>query len=403
MERIEDGHVTTPRGFRAAGITAGIKPSGLPDLAVIASDLPATWAGVFTTNRVRAYNVDRNRALLAAGGPLWAVAVTAGNANVATGRQGRADTVAIAAGVAAELGVSPDEVAVAQTGVIGRPMPMDRVTPALPRAVAALSDAGGREAAQAICTTDTHPKHCAVQVRLGDTAVRIGAIAKGAGMIHPNMATLLCFVTTDAAVAQPALQSALQAAVSRTLNCVSIDGDQSTSDTTLLLANGATGCARIETPQDPRYGLFVEALEAVLDPLAAAIARDGEGATTLVRVNVTGASSDADAALAARAVAASNLLKCAIHGRDPNWGRIACAVGYSGAAVDQERLSVTLCGTTLLRNGEPVPFDAAEVSERMRAAEVLIECDLGLGDGCGRAYGCDLTANYVAINAEYTT
>ncbi len=402
MTVIDGGHVTTTPGFRAAGIRAGLKASGNPGLAVLVSDCPATAAGVFTTNRVRAYNVDRNRGLLAAGEPLRAVVVTAGNANVATGAQGRADTDEIAALAAAELGCSPDEVAVAQTGVIGVKLPMDCLRAGIPTACRTADQDGGAAAAAAICTTDTHPKHGAVRFELDGRTVTLGAMAKGAGMIHPNLATMLCFVTTDAAIAPGPLQEALTSAVAATLNAVSIDGDQSTSDTALVLANGLAGNPRVVTRESAGWRAFESALVAALEPLAKAIASDGEGATKGLEVTVTGAASDADARLAARAVAASNLVKCAVHGNDPNWGRIACAVGYSGAEVDQDRLSIALNGIVLMAAGEPVEF-AAETASQSLAARADIVIDLGLGDGRGRAFGCDLTEAYVRFNAEYTT
>ena len=403
MERVADGHVTSPAGFRAAGVTAGIKVSGRPDLALLVSDTPASAAGVFTTNRVHAYNVARNRALLAEGGGLRAVVVNSGNANVATGAQGRADTEEMAALVAAGLGAAAASVAVAQTGVIGVPLPMAVVRAAIPLALAGLSADGGPAAAEAICTTDTCVKQGAVRLDLGGVAVTMGAMAKGAGMIHPNMATLLCFVTTDAAIAPAPWQQALRTAVDRTLNAVTIDGDQSTSDTCLALANGQAGNEPITSLADRRLTVVTDALTALLDPLAALVARDGEGATKLIRVEARGAASAADARLAARAVAASNLVKCALRGNDPNWGRIACAVGYSGAAVDQGRLSVTVNGARLMVAGEPVPFDGAAVSAALDVPEVTIVVDLGVGEATGHAYGCDLTEEYVRFNSEYTT
>lgn len=403
MERIEGGHVTTPRGFRANGVVAGIKVSGRPDLALLVSDTPAQAAGVFTTNLVRAYNVDRNRRLLGAGQALRAVIVNSGNANVATGEQGRRDTDQMAALVAARLDLRADEVAVAQTGVIGVPLPMDVIRGAIPDLVAGLGDDGGPAAAEAICTTDRQIKQTAVQVMLDGVPVTIGAMAKGAGMIHPNMATMLCFVTTDAALGTEAAHHALVTAVARTLNAVTIDGDQSTSDTCLLLANGLAGNPLVEDLDDPRLTLFTEALTAVLDPLARLIARDGEGASKLLVVKVNGAVSDAQAAQAARSVAGSNLFKCAVRGSDPNWGRIACAIGYSGAEVDQSKLTITLNQVLLMFEGEPQSFDAAAVSRSMDAAEVTVQVDLGLGRGLGVAYGCDLTEEYVKINADYTT
>lgn len=402
IERLEGG-VTTPRGFLAAATRAQIKPSGMPDLALLVSERPAVWAGVFTSNRVRAYNVDRNRALLAGGGPLRAVVVTAGNANVATGAQGIADTDELASLVAARLGTVPEAVAVAQTGVIGRPMPMAGVREAIPGLVDGLSLDGGAAAAEAICTTDTRSKQSAVRCRLGEATVTLGAMAKGAGMIHPNLATLLAFATTDANVAAEPLQAALRVAADRTFNSLTVDGCESTSDTVLLLANGLSGGPRLETLDDPRLAVFTEALTALLEPLAQQIAADGEGATTLLCVQVTGAVDEAQARLAARAVASSALLKCAVAGRDPNWGRIASAVGASGAEVDQTRLSISLNHVLLMHRGEPVGFDAAAVSESMGGGTVSILVDLDLGSAEAHAYGCDLTAEYVRINADYTT
>jgi len=402
MQLWPEGHVTSPRGFLAAGAKAGIKPSGRPDLAIILSDRPAVAAGVFTTNLVHAYNVARNRRLLKAGHPLRAIVVSSGNANVATGSQGIADTEEMASLTATTLGLRADEVAIAQTGVIGVKLPMERVREHLPPACRALDADGGLAAAEAICTTDTHLKHRAAEVQLGGVPVRVGAIAKGAGMIHPNMATLLCFVTTDAAVAPDVLQALLARAVDQTLNCLTIDGDQSTSDTTLVLANGAAGNPLVTSADSADGQALLGALTAVLDPLAAAIARDGEGASKLLTIRVRGARDASQARLAARAVAGSSLFKCAARGNDPNWGRIACAVGYSGAEVAADRLHVALNDVPLMVAGEPCEFDGRQVSASM-AAGVTVDIDLALGSGEGHAYGCDLTEDYVAFNAEYTT
>jgi glutamate N-acetyltransferase/amino-acid N-acetyltransferase len=403
MERIEGGHVTSAGGFRASGVTAGLKASGRPDLALLVSDAPATAAGVFTTNQVRAYNVDRSRSLLAAHHRLQVVLVNSGNANVATGAQGKRDTDRLAAIIGTELGCAADLVAVAQTGVIGVPLPMDLMAAGLPRLARELSPEGGPAAAEAICTTDTHLKQGAVRLDLGGVPVTIGAMAKGAGMIHPNMATMLCFVATDAALGHAALHNALVTAVDRTLNNLSIDGDQSTSDTCLILANGLAGGAAVTELDDPRLETFTAGLTAVLEPLAAAIARDGEGATKLLAVKVTGARTQLDARLAARSVASSNLVKCAVAGGDPNWGRIACAVGYSPAEVDQTRLTITVCQVLLLFGGEPVAFDAGAVRAAMAGPEVMVHVDLGLGHAEAMAFGCDLTEEYVRFNADYTT
>ncbi|HAZ63397.1 MAG TPA: hypothetical protein DCZ72_07285 [Armatimonadetes bacterium] len=395
--------VTAPRGYRANAVVAGLKASGRPDLALLVSDRPATAAGVFTTNRVHAYNVERNRRLLAAGRPLRAVLVNAGNANVATGEQGRRDTETMAALAAAQLDCSADEVAVAQTGVIGVPLRMEGIREMMPALAGGLDIAGGERAAQAIMTTDTRLKQAARTLRIGRREVRVGVMAKGAGMIHPNMATLLCFVTTDAALSTGAAQELLAAAVDETLNLVTIDGDQSTSDTCLLLANGASDTPPIESSADPGYAPLLAAVQEVLEAMARAVAADGEGATRLVTVEVTGAHNVADARLAARAVAGSNLVKCAVHGRDPNWGRIAAAVGYSGAEFDPAALCVTLQDTLLLVRGEPQRFDPTAVSAALGADEVRVRVELGAGEARARAYGCDLSAEYVSINSDYTT
>lgn len=402
IEALDSGHATSPLGYRAAAGTAGIKPSGKPDLSLLVSDTPAVWAGVFTQNAFCAYNIERHRRLLAGGGPLRAVVVTSGNANVATGPQGEADTEELAALVGQGLDCPPEQVAVAQTGVIGVPLPMEGVRRTLPHLPEALSTAGGQAAAEAICTTDTFAKHHAVRCELAGTRVTVGGMAKGAGMIHPNMATLLCFVTTDAAVAAEPLAAAWREAVAATLNTISIDGDQSTSDTALALANGAAGGEVLTATTGAAFDTLVTALTTVLEPLAAAIARDGEGATKLVVVTVDGAAGDADARRVARAVVASNLVKCAMYGADPNWGRIAAAVGNSGARVDPSRLCVTLNGMRLY-DGAPLPFDRAAASQSMRAERIEIALALRLGTGRGRGYGCDLTEGYVRFNAEYTT
>lgn len=404
MQILEQGSVTSPGGFRAAGVTCGLKVTGKPDLALIVSDRPAVAAGVFTTNQVHAYNVDRNRALLARRGWARAILVNSGNANTATGERGRRDTEETAERVAHLLGLSPEEVFTSSTGVIGVPLDMSKVRAGIPAAVAALSPDGGLDAAVAILTTDTRPKHIAVQVEAGGSVVTIGGIAKGAGMIHPNMATLLAYVTTDAAIAPELLQAATKRAADLSFNMITVDGDTSTSDTCLVLANGAAGNRPWESPAAPGYGEFESALQHVFQHLAREIARDGEGATKLLTVRVQGAPTEPDARRVARTVAGSNLFKAAVFGCDPNWGRIAAAAGRAGVAFDPHRLDITLNGLPLLRAGEPLPFDrAAAVASLRETAEVTVEIDLHAGEGRATAWGCDLTFDYVKINAEYFT
>jgi glutamate N-acetyltransferase/amino-acid N-acetyltransferase len=303
----------------------------------------------------------------------------------------------MAVAAAALLHVDPHEVAVASTGVIGVPLPMDRIGPAIGRL--ALSEGGWDDASRAIMTTDTRPKVAQREVTLSGGAVRIGGIAKGAGMIHPNMATLLTFVTTDALIDSAALRPMLRSAADDSFNAISVDGDTSTNDTLLVLANGASG-VRVGTVDGPA---FLDALTAVCLDLARAIVADGEGATKVFEIRVTGAASESDARAAARTVTTSNLVKTAIHGADPNWGRILAAAGRSGAKVDAARASIRIGGVSVYDKGAPCPFDSGAVRASFAQPDVAIELDLGIGEATARAWGTDLSAEYVRINADYTT
>jgi glutamate N-acetyltransferase/amino-acid N-acetyltransferase len=323
--------------------------------------------------------------------------VNSGNANACTGPQGEPDAVAMAVKAAAILRIDPYQVAVASTGVIGVPMPMDRILPALERI--GLSEGGWDDASRAIMTTDTRPKVAQREVVLSGGAVRIGGIAKGAGMIHPNMATMLAFVTADALIDSAALRPMLRSAADDTFNAISVDGDTSTNDTLLVLANGASG-VRVGTADGPA---FLDALTAVCLELARAIVADGEGATKVFEVRVSGAASEGDARAAARTVTNSNLVKTAVHGADPNWGRILAAAGRSGAKVDAAKASIRIGGIAVYEHGAPRPFDATAVRVRFERPEIAIELDLGLGEATARAWGSDLSAEYVRINADYTT
>ena len=379
-----------PIGFRAAGVKAGIKPSGNPDLVLVASGAPCVWAFAGTQNLAAAASVQRARALYAAGGALQGVVVNAGNANCVTGEQGVRTDARMAELAAQELGLEPGAVLTASTGVIGVQLPVEKLEAGVPLARAALgSDL--EPAATAIMTTDLVMKIAEVTLSNG---ARVVGMCKGSGMIHPNMATMLAFVMTDALLDQSALRAAFGPIVARTFNAVTVDGDTSTNDMAVLLANGAAG----ETP----ILEALEAIETVMRDLARKIARDGEGATKLLTVNVVGAPSEADALTAARTVAGSSLLKAAVYGNDPNWGRILAALGRSGVTFDPTRASVSVQGIAVFA-GKPLAFNRQAAIQAMRSEEVVIDCDLGAGSGRGTAWGCDLTEGYVKINAEYTT
>jgi len=405
------GGITAPKGYRAAGIAAGLKPSGLPDLTLIVSDVEAIAAGVFTTSQVRAACVDYCRDRLRAKASARAILCNAGQANAATGSAGMADAIDSAKSLSQVMNLPVVSILLASTGVIGQRIRMDALKAALPRLVAELSETGSDAAAKAITTTDTVPKSIALETTLGDRPVRIGGIAKGAGMIHPNMATMLAFVTCDAAVSPHLWQQMLSRAADRSFNQITVDGDTSTNDSLVALANGQS-----RTPAITEMGPEAEKLEAMLTAvcthLAKAIARDGEGATCLVEVQVSGAPDDAAARRIARTVAGSSLVKSAIFGRDPNWGRIAGAAGRAGVAFSQDDLQIKLGEFLLMDQGQPQPFDRTAAHTYLKqAAEgaylkddtVLISVSIGNGSGNGIAWGCDLSYDYVKINAEYTT
>lgn len=401
MKTIEKG-VCAPTGFTAGTAAAGIKKPGTTrkDCALIFSDRPAHVAGTFTTNVVHAAPVRYCRDVCARG-VARAVFVNSGNANACTGTRGEADCVA-AAGLAAELlGVIPEEVCVCSTGVIGVPLPMDRLDAGIRACAAALSKDAGLDAARAIMTTDTVPKERAVELELGAGMVRIGAIAKGAGMIAPNMATMLCFITTDAAVEAPALRRLLQTAVAQSFNCICVDNDMSTNDTVLCLANSASGVG--VAPDSPDEARFSEALTLLCIELAQALVRDGEGATKFIEIQVEGAASNDDAHRIASSIARSQLCKTAFYGRDANWGRIAAAAGYSGACFDPGKLDLHIQGVQVLSSGCPVGYDEAQVQSLMEQPEITVQLALGEGTGAACFWTSDLSLDYVRINADYRT
>jgi len=390
--------VTYAHGFRAGAAKAGVK-HGRPerlDVALIVSERPCVAAAVFTTNQVIAAPCIVTRRHVERG-PLRAIVVNSGNANACTGEQGERDAIAMAEAAAAVLGCSPYEVAVASTGVIGFKLPVERIAAVLP--AIALTEAGWDDTSRAIMTTDTRPKVTEREVHLTAGTVRIGGVAKGAGMIHPNMATLLAFVTTDAAVESADLRRTVSHAADTTFNAISVDGDTSTNDTLLVLANGASGVA----PKGADLAAFEEGIHTVCADLARMIVADGEGATKVFEVRVRGAASAADARLAARTITNSNLVRTAVHGGDPNWGRVLAAAGRSGARVDDRRASVRIGDLFVYRDGAPLVVADADVRALFAADTVEIEVTLGLGDGHAVAWGCDLSAEYVRINAEYMT
>ena len=395
-----DGSVTAPKGFRAAGVSCGIKAKGL-DLALIVSDSVASAAGVFTVNRAQAAPVTVSRRNLAtSSGHARAIVVNSGCANACTGIDGMRHAEAMAARTASALGCAVPEVLVASTGVIGVKLDMDKVNRGIASATGALAPNGGDDAARAIMTTDPFPKAASVEVSSARGRFRVGGIAKGSGMIEPNMATMLGFITTDAAVDPARLQRALKAVVDETFNAITVDGECSTNDCVLALANGASGVYL----GDGDDALLAEALRHVCEPLAVGIVRGGEGATKLVTVRVTGAASNDEARRAARAIANSPLVKTAIHGGDPNWGRLVAVAGRSGSDFVLDAAAVRIGPVELFSEGTPHDERAPEAAEYLKGNDLVVAVDLGTGgSGSSQMWTCDLSAEYVRINAEYRT
>ncbi|GBF81105.1 bifunctional ornithine acetyltransferase/N-acetylglutamate synthase [Aphanothece sacrum] len=407
-----EGGITAPKGFLATGMAAGLKPSGAPDLALIVSDTEAIAAGVFTTSQVRAACVDYCRQRLQDKASSRAILCNAGQANAATGELGLQDAIESAKLLAEALNIDSDAILLASTGVIGQRIRMDALRKAIPQLVNTLSETGGQAAAKAITTTDLVTKSIALETVIEDRPVRVGGIAKGSGMIHPNMATMLAFVTCDAAVSTALWQEMLTRAANQSFNQITVDGDTSTNDSLIALANGQSRTSAITDMNSKEAQKLQGMLTAVCQHLAKAIARDGEGATCLVEVQVSGASDDEGARRIAKTIAGSSLVKSAIFGRDPNWGRIAAAAGRAGVSFHQEDLQIKLGDFLMMENGQPLAFDRQAASNYLKQAAagtylkedtVLISVCLGNGSGTGIAWGCDLSYDYVKINAEYTT
>ena len=396
------GGVTAVPGILAGGIAAGIKPSGKKDLALIYSSAPARAAAVFTTNQIKGAPVLVSMEHVK-NGAAQAILASSGCSNVCMGEAGVRDAREMTKITGDLLRIPSKQVLIASTGVIGQPLPMDKIRTALPKLVKSLSPQGGRAAAEAIMTTDTRPKEAAVKVDINGRSITIGGVAKGVGMIEPHMATTFCFLTTDAAVAPAALRAALKRAVDGSFNRITVDGDQSTSDTVAILANGLADTAPLEAGSRG-FGAFTRALGAITTRLARMLVEDGEGATKLVTVAVRGARTGRDAMLAARSVANSPLVKTAINGQDPNWGRILMAIGKSAAKVDPERIIVLIDEDVLVERGARSEGAKIErIRETMARRAYTITIDLGLGRGEAHVWTCDLSEEYVRINAKYTT
>ncbi len=392
--------ITAPLGFQAAGIHCGIKKPGLLDLALCVSDLSGPIAGVFTKNRVAAAPVllDRRHLRSHRG---RAIIVNSGNANACTGEQGLVAAKAMATAVAQQLSIPAHHVFVGSTGVIGRVLPIDRITTAIPTLIARLSIAGGAQAARAILTTDLKPKTVTVQGRIGGRVVTIGGMAKGSGMIHPNMATMLAYFTTDAAIAPAALQQALRSATNESFNCITVDGDTSTNDTVLCLANGLAK-NRLIKRETKSYRDFQRLLTDAAQELALMICRDGEGVTKVVTIRVQGASTTTAAKQVANTIATSNLVKTALFGEDANWGRIIAAIGRSGVAIDPNKVSVRFNDIVMVQRGVGTGLEAErKIAHVFKQKEFTITVQLGQGEAHAHMWTTDLSYDYVRINASY--
>jgi len=400
MNEIKGG-IVAPKGFKTAGVCCGIKKiKGRNDLALIVSDVDADIAGVFTTNVVKAHCVRANRENMKSG-KARAIVINSGNANACNGERGRKDLESIARQVAALIGTKKKQIFSASTGVIGHVLPMDKIEAGIKNAAAKLHAGDGSATTDAIMTTDTFPKEIALEFRVGNVSVRLGAIAKGSGMIAPNMATMLAFITTDAAIARPVLQEMLDKVTEDTFNAITVDGDTSTNDMCLALANGMAKNPPIEDPKSPEAKRFEQALRHACLFLAKEIARDGEGATKLVEVIVKNAKEPRQIA---KTIANSPLVKTALFGNDPNWGRILAAAGRAGVGFDPDKVEIELTGTPVYANGTPATFDAAAVSKKLKAKEISIVIDFHRPNGeTARVFTCDFSYDYVKINAEYHT
>ena len=396
-------HITLPQGFVASGITCGIKASGKPDLAILAANATSAGAFVTTTNQIIGAPVQHIRTLFPKGhGRMRAIVINSGNSNVCTGKTGLRDAATMGKLTAKQVGCPMEEVLVASTGVIGHKLPMDKIKAGIVQAGESLSLRNDDAAAKAILTTDLSPKTAVVQVNIDGVKITVAGIAKGSGMIAPSLATMIAALTTDAKITPALLHKLLKQAVHPTFNAVTVDSDTSTSDTVAILASGAAGGAAVKA-NTPAYKKLLAAVTEVCDALAYAIVADGEGATRVAHIVVKGAANDAEAELAAKSVANSPLVKTALHGADPNWGRFAMALGKSPAKVVAETLTIKVGPHKVFAKGTGCRFDEKAASKAMQEAELTVTCNLGLGKGTFTAHTCDLSREYIAINADYTT
>ena len=405
MEVIQGG-VTAAKGFQAAGVEAGVKYKDRKDMALVYSKTPCVAAGVFTSNVVKAAPVVWDREIITSGEAVHAVVVNSGIANACTGKQGYDYCKQTADAAADALGISEDSVLIASTGVIGMQLPMDRITAGVSALAAVKSEKteAGDDAACAIMTTDTVQKQAAVTVTIGGREVTVGGMCKGSGMIHPNMCTMLAFITTDVCITKELLQEALSSDVQDTFNMISVDGDTSTNDTLIVLANGEAGNPVISEKGDD-YETFYAALHFINETLAKKMAGDGEGATALFETKVIGAATKEDAKILAKSVICSSLTKAAIFGHDANWGRILCALGYSGVSFDPEKIELYFTGKTgkmlIFKDGRAADYSEEEATKLLSEPEVTVLVDMKMGEASACAWGCDLTYDYVRINADY--
>ena len=399
---IEGGSVTSPKGYRAGGVYAGLKTKGegVLDLGVLVSDRPATVAGTFSRNKILSPSVTVTKGRVPSSTARGVVA-NSGCANCSVGEQGVEDALEMTRLAEAHAGVGAGDMMVASTGVIGVELPMALVRGKI--GDVELSDDGGPSFARSIMTTDTRPKHIAAQFNVGETTYTVGGVAKGVGMIHPDMATMLSFVTCDAAVPEGFLQESLSAAVDLSFNMVDVDGDQSTNDTVLVFANGAAGGNSIGSSDSPGAGDFQQALREVCTHLAKELVSDGEGAGHIMAVTIEGAASKSDARCAAREISSSNLVKAMVHGRDPNWGRIMMALGKSGIELQESNIDIFINGIHIVHEGKAIPYYVDAVVAGMSAHEVSFRASLNMGDHSATAWGSDLTEEYVTFNSAYTT
>ncbi|XKF67562.1 bifunctional glutamate N-acetyltransferase/amino-acid acetyltransferase ArgJ [Virgibacillus necropolis] len=399
ITKIEKGTLVTPSGFQATGLHTGVKRKR-NDLGIIMCDTPANVAAVYTTNVIQAAPLQVTKDSIAKEGKLQAVIVNSGNANACTGKQGERDAYEMRRVTAEQFLLPENYVAVASTGIIGLDMPMDKIIPSIKQLKPDATEASAAQFNESILTTDVYTKSTCYQTTINGKTVSMAGSAKGSGMINPNMATMFSFVTTDAVIESDMLQLALKEVTDKTFNCITIDGDTSTNDMVLTLASEQAGNETL-TPEHDEWHLFVELLRKTCEDLAKLIARDGEGATTLIEVEVNGAYNESQANQVAKSVVGSSLVKTAVFGADANWGRIIAAVGYSNAVINVDTIDIAIGPVQLLKDSQPLAFSEDEVSEILKNETVKIAIDLKVGDGTGKAWGCDLTYDYVRINASY--